>query len=380
MLFWIVASVMIGATALALLIPLARGRQGGFAGREHAVYVDQLDEIDRDAANGLISEADAEAARVEIKRRMIRATRDGRDLEATGRVGGSWLVLAGALAAVVIGGATYYVLGQPGMPSLRFADRTEERERAQELQVLIARLRERLVNDSQLRPEGWVMLARTYMEIGQPEEAAWAISTLIERGGDAIGPEVYAYYAEVLIRVDDGIVSPKAEAALDRALELQPDNVAAIFYKALAYEQSGELEKAYAMLRARVEQESAYVPWMDPVVARANALAAQIGADPVAIPQAAPGPTAADIAAAGQMSAEERQAFIRSMVDRLAARLAEEPDDLDGWLKLANAYRVLGEMEKSAEAYRRAEGLAAGLASDDPRRRIIEKALAELEG
>ncbi len=379
MTFWLIASAMIALTTLSLLIPLLRARQRAeFAGREHSVYVDQLKEIDRDEAIGLITPANAEAARIEIKRRMIRAPRGADTREGGG--GGKWLILVAALAVPAIGGGIYYRLGHPDLPSLRFADREEERTRAQELQVLIARLRERLLSDSELRQEGWVMLARTYMETGQPEEAAWAISTLIQRGGDAIGPEIYAYYAEILIRVDDGIVSPKAEAALDMALKMQPDNVAAIYYKAMAYEQSGELEKAYTMLKERVEQEAVYVPWMDPVAGRANALASRIGAEPVSVPQAAPGPSAGDVAAAGQMSEEERQAFIRSMVDRLATRLAEQPDDLDGWLKLGNAYRVLGETEKSVEAYRKAEGLAADLAQDDPRRRIIEKALSEQGG
>ena len=61
--------------------------------------------------------------------------------------------------------------------------------------------------------------------------------------------------------------------------------------------------------------------------------------------------------AVGQMSAEEQQAMIRSMVQRLADRLAENPDDRAGWLRLARAYEVLGETEKAAEATKRAETL-----------------------
>jgi cytochrome c-type biogenesis protein CcmH len=42
--------------------------------------------------------------------------------------------------------------------------------------------------------------------------------------------------------------------------------------------------------------------------------------------------------------------MIRGMVDGLAARLQQNPDDAAGWQRLANAYRVLGEDEKAAEA------------------------------
>ena len=54
--------------------------------------------------------------------------------------------------------------------------------------------------------------------------------------------------------------------------------------------------------------------------------------------------------AAGQMSNQDRQAFIRSMVERLAGRLAENPNDPEGWQRLIRAYEVLGETAKAAEA------------------------------
>ena len=59
------------------------------------------------------------------------------------------------------------------------------------------------------------------------------------------------------------------------------------------------------------------------------------------------------------MSPEDRQAMIRGMVERLAARLAEKPDDPEGWARLARAYDVLGETEKAQAARQRAEAAAA---------------------
>jgi cytochrome c-type biogenesis protein CcmH len=53
------------------------------------------------------------------------------------------------------------------------------------------------------------------------------------------------------------------------------------------------------------------------------------------------------MAAAAQMTPEQRRAFIESMVERLAAKMKEEPENLEGWIRLANAYGVL---EKRAEA------------------------------
>ncbi len=88
---------------------------------------------------------------------------------------------------------------------------------------------------------------------------------------------------------------------------------------------------------------------------------------------------AEDIAAAGEMSAEDRGEFIRSMVNRLAERLEENPDDLDGWLQLANAYTVLGEKINAVSAFERASTLLSDLAPGDPRHRVVEQALSELK-
>lgn len=88
------------------------------------------------------------------------------------------------------------------------------------------------------------------------------------------------------------------------------------------------------------------------------------------------GPSTEDVAAAGEMSEVDRQIFIRSLVTRLAIQLEEQLDDLDGWLRLARAYSVLGEAENANAAYTQASRLAATLPQDDPRRKIIAASLA----
>jgi cytochrome c-type biogenesis protein CcmH len=95
---------------------------------------------------------------------------------------------------------------------------------------------------------------------------------------------------------------------------------------------------------------------------------------------AGPGPSADDVAAAGDMTEEDRAAFIRSMVERLASRLEDEPDDLEGWMRLANAYTVLGERDNAVSAYEKASALLQNAPETDPRRQRIERALSELKG
>ncbi len=73
MTLWLVFALMTAAAIFAVLWPLGRAGRERRAGSDLAVYRDQLDEIARDRAAGLIGEAEAEAARVEVSRRLIAA-------------------------------------------------------------------------------------------------------------------------------------------------------------------------------------------------------------------------------------------------------------------------------------------------------------------
>jgi len=92
------------------------------------------------------------------------------------------------------------------------------------------------------------------------------------------------------------------------------------------------------------------------------------------------GPDAADVEAAEQMSAEDRAAFIRSMVARLAERLEAEPGDFQGWLRLARAYGVLGEADQARIALTRAEAAIRKLPGDAPERAQLAAAREALQG
>jgi len=88
-----------------------------------------------------------------------------------------------------------------------------------------------------------------------------------------------------------------------------------------------------------------------------------------------PGPTADQVAAAGQMSAGDRQAMIAGMVQRLSDRLAKNPQDLDGWQRLMRARMVLGQADAAAQAYR--DG-AKALAGSQPDQAALRRSAAEL--
>jgi cytochrome c-type biogenesis protein CcmH len=83
-------------------------------------------------------------------------------------------------------------------------------------------------------------------------------------------------------------------------------------------------------------------------------------ATPSAAPADVPGASAGYAKAAEEMSDQDRQAFIRSMVERLAERLKETPTDIEGWKRLARAYQVLGDTAKAAAVVERIRQLEGG--------------------
>ena len=79
---------------------------------------------------------------------------------------------------------------------------------------------------------------------------------------------------------------------------------------------------------------------------------------------------AATAKATAGASPEERRAMIESMVERLASRLEQQPDDAEGWARLGRSYMVLQQPAKARDAYAR----AAKLRPDDA---ALAQALAE---
>ena len=348
------------------------------------ILIDQLAEIDRDAARGIISEAEAATAKGEVKRRILSFERQTTPVvPLPGRTSRVGLLLA--LVFVPALAAGYYgVFGNPSISSVATADRQAALEERTRVIGLTDELKARLTTDPNGGPsEGWMLLGQTYMRLGFSKQAAEAFAVVAER--PEADSSVFSMWAEALITAEQGVVTPVAEQAIDRAMALDPQNPAATYYRALALQQSGQSAAAYDMIIARLDAADGFYPWMESLVAQANRIGEGIGRDPISLARFAPmlnapGPTQDDIAAAQDLSPEDRMAFIRSMVSGLAERLKEDPGDLDGWLRLGRAYVVLGDRDAALDAYQAAEPLVAPLPDTDPRKRTVAQALQDLAG
>ena len=378
MIFALAAALLTALAVAAVLIPvLRRHRQGpSRADYDLTVYRDQLRELESDRARGLVSEEQEEAARTEIERRMLRAARAREAAQTTeaaqaaeppddrARGPAAWRRRAAALGLGLcipaLAAGVYASLGTPGLPGRPFA----EIERPVEEPAAVAAFREpveRLAARLQSDPgdlEGWLLLGRSYVVLQRYPEAADALRQAAAlSGGD---PEVLGMLGEAIVWANDGVVVPEAVRVFRQALETQPDDPVSRFHLALARAQAGEVQEAYEMWLALAADTPADAAWRGDLEGLIRQAAEVLGVEPglapraPAVAEAPSGPTADDVAAAAEMSPDERMEMIRGMVEGLAARLEENPDDAQGWRRLARSYAVLGEPEKALDTLRRA--------------------------
>ncbi len=331
----------------------------------------QLAEVDRELERGLIEPAEADGLRLEIKRRLLNAADDDGESPSPARVATPrrTSLLAGGLAAAVTVGAVavYIALGTPAAPDQPLAARRSSGDLAgapaadanaaellafrEALAALEARLRE--------HPEdtrGWTLLGGAYRSEQRYADAARAFGEAYRRTGN--DPALASDLAEVLIASADGRITAETRTLLERALAFDPRDARARFFFALAQAQAGDIAAAlqgWVDLLLLAPADAAFLPVVRDHIARAAAL---LGIDASSV---TPSPEARALAdASAEQHVQEQAAMVRQMVDRLADRLAREPGDRDGWLKLARAYDVLGEPQRAAEARARAAALEVG--------------------
>ena len=361
MTFWIIVTVLMLAAAAGLALPVLQRRAAPMDSASHdlQVYKDQIAEIEAEHRRGDIADADAEAARTEVARRMLaadaRRQAAGGAPDGRGRIAALIVALLVPLAAVGL----YAKLGSPGLPAAPYAEKAPDgTERIDNLQAMAARLQRRLEADP-ANQKGWRLLGQTFMELRRFEEAARSYEKAL--GLDAGNADIQAAYGEALVFANEGTVPPAGRAAFESVLATSPANPRAHYYLAIADEQAGKRRAALDRWTALLKKAPPGAPWAAQARKRAIALATAMGLDPTGVlpaETAARGPNQQDIDTAEAMTPEQRQAMISSMVQQLADRLKETPDDLPGWLRLARAYSVLKRHGEARDTLAKAAALA----------------------
>ncbi len=375
MLVWVIFAAMTASVLYVLLRPLAGGgaSEGTRAAFDATVYRDQLKEVESDRERGLIGSVDAEAARIEIARRLLAA--DAEEKKEGDRGGAkrpaNRVAVGLALILPLLALGCYLVYGSPRLPDQPLVARLQEPANDQNLDVLVARVEARLRAHPE-EGEGWDVIAPVYMGWRRYTDAAEAFRHSIRLLGES--PKRLSGYGHALVLANNGVVTEDARKALERATALDPDLVEPRLLLAIAMEQDGQFAAAAEAWRALLAGAPADASWRKLVEERLAQDEARLAGKPVpgtsvagspggSVPTpsgAGGGPAPEDIAAAQKMSPAERQAMIETMVQRLADRLARNSDDLAGWLKLVRAYSVLDRKDEAAKALEQARTAFSG--------------------
>lgn len=376
-LFWGLAAALGLASLGLVLAPLFRGRGAGSRRASHdlQVFRDQLAEVEADRARGILSDAEAEATRVEVSRRLIAAA----DAEAAEpgaivapRVAGRTVAVVLLLGTLGAAGVLYQMLGSAGLPdqplSVRIAEeaaRRANRPDQAQAETLAAphlppasadarpddvALVERMQAVMAGRPddlEGQRLLARSLATLGRWADARAAqerVVTLL--GANATGQDLVDA-AELGILAAGGYVSPESEAALARGLTLDPENPVGRYYSAMTLMQAGRPDMAARIWGRLVAEGPADAPWL-PAAREGLAEAERMGGRPEPATGTAAGPGMAEVEAAAAMTPEERQAMVEGMVAQLGQRLADQGGPPEEWARLIRALGVLGRRDEAA--------------------------------
>lgn len=294
---------------------------------EIALYRDQLDEVARDLERGVIGEKEAQAARIEVSRRLIVADEariaaersKGVDDPRWRKVAAISLVLFVPLCAI----ALYLMAGSPGLPGQPIAARLNVPAEELPVEGLIARVERRLKENPQ-DIEGWESIAPAYLMLGRYDDAAraWTRAMLV----DGVTAARLAARAEARVLANNGTVSAGARDDLEKAVALDAGEPRAQFLLGMAELEAGDREAALARWKALVAGAPEDAQWVPAIRARIAAAEGRIEIAP------------------------EDEPLIRGMMEGLAARLEDEPNDLEGWLRLIHAYKVLAEDEQARNA------------------------------
>jgi cytochrome c-type biogenesis protein CcmH len=218
-------------------------------------------------------------------------------------------------------------------------------------------LTERLAQKLEAKPNdipGWTLLGRSYANLGQHDKSVQAFEKAMTLAPNDVNLRVT--YGETLVASAEGKVTPEAHKVFMGAHKIDPEHPGVRYNLALEDHLTGNSQKAYDTLTNLKEKAPANAPWIKKVDDLLAKVAAELN---IPVPPSAPAQSIEPDKSSGTQSPDGNQeAFIRSMVDRLAARMKKNPSDLEGWMKLGRSYKVLGEYDKAALAYEKAMELA----------------------
>jgi len=345
---WIAIALFLCAAILLIGLPFYRshGRQ---TRQQMQALKQNLQSIDMDEKSEELSPEEADKQRKDTARRIVALEDENHGISNLSKVDRTIFI---SLAAMVILGsfALYTLLGSPQLATTAPINQAQD-TMPNEFDEAIVRLVDHLEENPE-DPEAWRLLAWSFTQANRFEEANLAYKKAMALTPNNV--EALSGYGELLMLQADGQVTPQALEYFASALKIDPNDARSNYYSAVFLKQRGDLEGALKIWIAMLKSAPEGASWTADLLLEAQGLAKQLGTALPADLQASRGPNLQQVAAAKDMTPDQQEAMIASMIARLEQRLAQNPDDLAGWQQLIRSQQVQGQMDKAKAAYEQA--------------------------
>ncbi|TDI63510.1 MAG: c-type cytochrome biogenesis protein CcmI [Alphaproteobacteria bacterium] len=309
------------------------------------IYRDQLDELGRDIERGVISADEAKTARAEISRKLLaaqeRTADDAQEHHAVDPRLRASVAIAVAIFVPAIALGLYISQGSPGLPGQSFALRqttmTAAQWQAQQLAEEMAALEVRLAQNPE-DVQAWRLLGQSYTELRLYAKSADTYDRAIAANGPLI--DLLLNRGVGLVFAENGAVSAAARLSFEAVIEQEPDNSLAHYFLGVGAAQQQDYPRAVDYLMKSLANAPPDAPWTDEANRQLTILTEQMNGA-----VNTPLPALEDDAPAAPLPA-----MVQNMVTGLAARLADNPQDLESWLLLVRSYVVMGDTTAARDA------------------------------
>jgi cytochrome c-type biogenesis protein CcmH len=343
---WLIFALLTAAAVISVLWPLAKTpRKAGRGEIGVALYKAQLAEIERDEAQSLVAPEDAQGAKAEAARRLMAAADTPVEPAPAASPKRIRLVSMAVLIFVpVLSLSLYATIGHPELPDAPLPARLETAPARMDLAAAIAKIEAHLAQHPD-DGRGYEVLAPVYLRMGRAGDAVRAAREALR----LLGPtaERHALYGEALVSAANGAVTAEAKQSFEAAAAKDPAAAKPRFFLGLAAEQEGDKARARDIWGKLVAEAPQDAPWAQVLRERIVALGGRPQDSQGESQEESQNGLAAKIEALPDAA---RMNAIRSMVEGLATRLAQNGQDLEGWLRLVRSYTVLHESDKARSA------------------------------
>lgn len=355
---WIIFISLSTIVTFAIAVPLIRKAKPIKTREQYdlQVYQDQLSELEEDKKNGLLTVEQEQSARLEIDRRLLGLSKTKYKSPERLIQWRTALILIVLVPLISVG--LYFLQGSPEVPDQPLSTRVDLVNPIDSKQILnlIAENLEEVKNNPD-NPRSWIMLGRSYLVAGRFEESIKALRNAVNLGNNTADLQMELF--EALLNQSGGTINSAAQRALNSALELDPLNPAARFYNGIFLAENDQLNDALEVWIDLANDTPQDAPWIGALRNQIEMAAKELNINVDSRIPSIINDTAEGIAG---LAPNEQMELIMGMVNQLAERLEENPDDPNGWLRLSQSYQVLGQNEEALSAIRRATLLL----PDDP--------------